>query len=153
MNEHFYFQPIGYVDTPIKKMVDENWGNVESKIVIKKEYENGTEGLDQFSHAIIITFLHPANFDKLQHLQRHPQGRKDLPEIGIFSQRAKHRPNPIGITAVKIIGLNKGCLIVKGLDAIDGTPVIDIKPYYPQYDRIEETIVPWWVEHLMEKYF
>lgn len=153
MDDFFNFQPIGYVESPVKEMVDENWGKVKSKIRIKEEFDPGLDGLQKFSHAIIVTFLHLANFDKIQHLKRHPQGRTDLPKIGIFSQRAKHRPNPIGITTVQIVDLKEGCLIVKGLDAIDGTPVIDIKPYYPQYDCVNETVIPDWVNVIMEKYF
>jgi len=76
-----------------------------------------------------------------------------MPKVGIFSQRAKHRPNPIGITTVQIVALKDGCLIVKGLDAIDGTPVIDIKPYYPQYDYVNDAVIPDWVNAIMEKYF
>ncbi len=153
MIEQIIFEPIGYVASPAKNMVDENWGEVESKIVLKKKFVAGTEGLDKFSHAIIVTFLHQADFDKNLHLHRHPQERKDLPKIGIFSQRAKHRPNPIGITTVRIVELKDGCLIVKGLDAIDGTPVIDIKPYYPHYDCVKNAAIPDWVNKIMEKYF
>ena len=73
--------------------------------------------------------------------------------LGIFSQRAKNRPNPIGITAVQIIKVGNDYLEIKGLDAIDKTPILDIKPYYPHYDKIEETKVPEWVNILMKGYF
>ena len=76
-----------------------------------------------------------------------------MPQVGIFSQRVKDRPNPIGVTAVKIISVGDDYLEVQGLDAINDTPVLDIKPYYPQYDKIEHSIVPEWVNRLMEKYF
>ena len=76
-----------------------------------------------------------------------------MPEVGIFAQRAKHRPNPIGMTAVQLTRVEGNVLIVKGLDAIDGTPILDIKPYYPAFDRIEEPRNPEWVGRLMEKYF
>jgi len=76
-----------------------------------------------------------------------------MPEVGIFAQRAKDRPNPLGITAVSIVGVESGVLVVRGLDAIDGTPVVDVKPYYPAYDRIMDASVPEWVERLMKGYF
>ncbi len=76
-----------------------------------------------------------------------------MPEVGILSQRAKDRPNPIGVTAVEIVKVVEDCLEVKGLDAIDGTPVLDIKPYFPQYDRVASPAVPAWVDELMKDYF
>lgn len=76
-----------------------------------------------------------------------------MPELGIFSQRAKHRPNPIGISAVELIQIDGNVLIVKGLDAIDGSPVLDIKPYFPVFDRVKRSTVPEWVERLMVGYF
>lgn len=75
-----------------------------------------------------------------------------MPLVGIFSQRGKDRPNKIGMTSVEIISVTDDTLVVKGLDAVDGTPVLDIKPYYPAYDKKEAT-VPEWVERLMEHYF
>ncbi len=76
-----------------------------------------------------------------------------MPKVGILSQRAKNRPNPIGITSVKIIGVGHDHLEIQGLDAINGTPVLDIKPYYPQFDRVDSPRVPEWVNRLMESYF
>lgn len=85
-------------------------------------------------------------------MQRRPQNREDMPMVGIFSQRGKDRPNKIGMTSVQIISVNDESLVIKGLDAIDGTPVLDIKPYYPVYDR-KDANVPQWVGRLMEHYF
>ena len=76
-----------------------------------------------------------------------------MPIVGIFSQRAKDRPNPIGITAVKIVDVGDDYLEVRGLDAINTTPVLDIKPYYPEYDRIKNPATPNWVKRLMKGYF
>ncbi|UCF83996.1 MAG: SAM-dependent methyltransferase [Desulfobacteraceae bacterium] len=75
-----------------------------------------------------------------------------MPFFGIFSQRAKRRPNPIGVTAAGIIQIENNVLKVQGLDAIDGTPVLDIKPYYPR-DRVENPLIPEWVYRLMSKYY
>ena len=75
-----------------------------------------------------------------------------MPLVGIFSQRGKDRPNQIGMTSVRIVSVDGAALIVKGLDAIDGTPVLDIKPYYPVYDK-KDAKVPEWVDRLMAHYF
>jgi tRNA-Thr(GGU) m(6)t(6)A37 methyltransferase TsaA len=146
-------RPIGYVSSPAPELVDEKWGEVLSRIVLDPEYAGGLSGLEGFSHAIIVTLLHEAGYVKERHLKRRPRGLASMPEVGIFSQRAKDRPNPIGITTVEIIGVGIDYLEVKGLDAVNGTPVLDIKPYYPHYDRIEAPVVPEWVDRLMKDYF
>ena len=101
---------------------------------------------------MILYHLNQADFQRDKHLQRRPQNREDMPLIGIFAQRGKDRPNQIGMTSVPILSVDDASLTVIGLDAIDGTPVLDIKPYYPVYDR-KDAQVPEWVDRLMEHYF
>lgn len=144
-------QAIGNVENSIKDKKDVSWGEDISTIILKEEYYTGLSGLENFSHAIVIYYLDKAKYDK-KHLQRRPQNRDDMPLVGIFSQRGKDRPNRIGMTSVQIISVNDKSLTVKGLDAIDGTPVLDIKPYYPVYDK-KDAYVPEWVNRLMEHYF
>jgi len=153
MFEGFLLKPIGVVESPVKEPVDENWGTVTSRISLKPEYSPGLLGLGDFSHVIVVTYLHKASFDPARHLQRRPRGLEQMPKVGIFSQRAKDRPNPLGITAVELLDVGENHITVRGLDAIDGTPVIDIKPYFPQYDRVDSPVVPAWVEELMKNYF
>ena len=145
--------PIGYVSNEIENRKDTTWGEDVSKIILEEEYSGGLKGLDDFSHAIIIYYLDKAHFERDKHIQRKPQNREDMPLVGIFSQRGKDRPNQIGITAVQIMSLKNDTLIVKGLDAINSTPIIDIKPYYPMYDYKENATVPEWAYRLMEHYF
>jgi tRNA-Thr(GGU) m(6)t(6)A37 methyltransferase TsaA len=145
--------PIGVVTSEIKEATDENWGSVTSTIKLSPEFAPGLLGLDSFSHAVILTYLHQASFDKAKHLQRRPRGWAHLPLLGIFAQRAKSRPNPIGITVVKILSILKDELVVQGLDAVDATPVLDIKPYFPQYDHAPNPRTPAWVAELMKGYF
>ena len=152
MNE-IKLKPIGFVSSPVTERMDENWGEISSKIILKPEYAGALIGLDGFSHAIILTYLHQAHYEKEKHLQRRPRNLETMPKVGILSQRAKNRPNPIGVTAVEIIGVDDDYLQVKGLDAINETPVLDIKPYYPHYDKIDSPIIPEWVDILMKKYF
>ncbi|MDP4119551.1 MAG: tRNA (N6-threonylcarbamoyladenosine(37)-N6)-methyltransferase TrmO [Bacillota bacterium] len=147
------FESIGFVKNNITEKKDTNWGNDISELVINEELTRGLTGLSEFSHLIVITYLNEAKFEIENHIERHPQGRKDLPIVGIFAQRAKDRPNPIGITAVEIMNIEKNIITVKGLDAINHTPIIDIKPYFPQYDCRENVRYPEWINVIMRDYF
>lgn len=144
--------PIGFVQNDVHVRKHHAWGENVSTIVLKEEYAGGLAGLDDFSHAIVLFHLDKAKYDRERHLQRHPQNRDDMPLVGIFAQRGKDRPNQMGITSVEVVSVSDDALVVRGLDAIDGTPIIDIKPYYPMYDSRNAT-VPEWVERLMERYF
>lgn len=145
-------EPIGYVRSPVTEGVDEDWGAVIAEIALDPRWAAGLHGLDQFSHLLVIFFMHQSSFDAAD-LVRRPRGRDDMPELGIFAQRAKHRPNPLGVTAVRLVSVDGAVLRVAGLDAIDGTPVLDLKPYFPAFDRVDTAVVPEWVERLMHGYF
>lgn len=144
---------IGEVSSPVIDRMDENWGKVTSKIILSEEYKGSLLGIDEFSHALVVTYLHQATYDKTKHLQRRPRNMDSMPLLGIFSQRGKNRPNPIGITAVQIVSAGDNYLEIKGLDAINGTPVLDIKPYFPQFDKVDKSDTPDWVDRLMVDYF
>lgn len=146
-------QPIGIIKSPVTEGVDENWGQVVAEIRITESFTPGLQGIDQFSHILVVFYMHEFTFDSTVDLVRRPRGRADMPELGIFAQRAKHRPNPIGITAVRLLELSGNVLKVQGLDAIDGTPVLDIKPYFPAFDLVRNPTIPEWVDRLMEGYF
>ncbi|MBK5112569.1 MAG: tRNA (N6-threonylcarbamoyladenosine(37)-N6)-methyltransferase TrmO [Candidatus Heimdallarchaeota archaeon] len=146
-------EPIGFVKSEIIYPYDQAWGEVISEIIVNEEYAKGIIGLEDFSHAIIIFYMHKASYVEEKHLVRHPREQQDLPKIGIFAQRARHRPNPIGITTVRIISVEGNTLTVKGLDAINETPVLDIKPYYPIFDKRDDASTPDWVQEIMKNYF
>jgi len=146
-------EPIGIVKSVATEPVDENWGHIVSAIHLAEPLTPGLRGLEQFSHLIVLFCMHQAAFDPATDLVRRPRGRADMPELGIFAQRAKHRPNPIGITAVELIAITGNVVKVRGLDAIDGTPVLDLKPYVPVFDRIDRAVIPGWMTRLMEGYF
>ena len=145
-------RPVGTVRNEVPNRKDDSWGDDISSIVLDRQFVSGLKGLEDFSHAIILFYLDQAKFDKEKHLQRRPQNRDDMQMTGIFSQRGKDRPNRIGMTSVEIVSVSEDTLVVKGLDAVNGTPVLDIKPYYPVYDKREAT-VPGWVDRLMKHYF
>lgn len=153
MNETIHLKPIGHVVSPVEETVDEKWGGVVSRVLLLPEYAGGLDGLDGFSHAMVVTYLNKAKYEPARHLKRRPRGLESMPLLGIFSQRAKDRPNPIGITTVRIIRTGMDHIEVQGLDAVNGTPVLDIKPYYPLFDRIENPRTPEWVAELMKDYF
>jgi tRNA (adenine37-N6)-methyltransferase len=153
MDDPIKIHPIGYVRSPVTAQTDEGWGEVVCCIEVLPPYRPGLLGLEQFSHVIVVTFLHGAAFDPARHLHRRPRGQVTMPEVGIFAQRAKDRPNSIGITSVPVITVTTDGLHVKGLDAIDGTPVLDLKPYYAAYDLVMDASVPEWVDRLMKGYF
>lgn len=146
-------RPVGRVLCDVTARTDHQWGSVTSRVELLPEYRAGLLGLDQFSHLLVITYLHQAGFESGRHLTRRPRGLPSMPLVGIFAQRAKDRPNPIGVTAVSLLSITSDSAIVRGLDAIDGTPVLDLKPYYPQYDRVDGAVVPDWVGRLMAGYF
>lgn len=145
--------PIGTVRSPQVDAVDEGWGAIESEIQLQPGLGAGLNGLNEFSHALIIFHMHEVRFDWKNALVGPADGRGDMPEVGIFAQRERTRPNSIGVTAVQVVSVSGDTLRVRGLDAIDGTPVLDIKPYFPAFDYVEGAKVPDWVDRLMEGYF
>jgi tRNA-Thr(GGU) m(6)t(6)A37 methyltransferase TsaA len=147
------FQAIGVVHNNVQQGLDEQWGEVVSEIRLRADLADGLNEIEQFSHVVVMFYMHDARFDADTHLVRRPRDRADMPLLGIFAQRAKHRPNPIGATTVQVVKVADGSLFVRGLDAIDGTPVLDIKPHTPIFDAPSQPRVPEWLERLMLGYF
>lgn len=144
--------PIGYVRNQVAQKKDSAWGNDISTIILEDGFQGGFTGLSEFSHAIILCYLDKAGFIPEKHLLRRPRNRADMPLLGIFSQRTKDHPNQIGVTTAEIISVSENSITVRGLDAINGTPVLDVKPYFPVFDK-REAFTPDWVNTLMEHYF
>ncbi|HEX2825926.1 MAG TPA: tRNA (N6-threonylcarbamoyladenosine(37)-N6)-methyltransferase TrmO [Burkholderiales bacterium] len=150
----FQVHPIGTAHCPVDEMSQGNWATVESEIRLDPSYAPGLQGLEGFSHVLVLFFLDRAQgFDLKKQLLRRPRGMEDLQELGVFAQRTKYRPNPIGVTAVKLLGIEGSVVRVQGLDALDGTPVLDIKPYMPPFDRMDDVTMPPWVGRFIEGYF
>ncbi len=149
----FRVRSIGAVRSPVEQPVDLDWGAVTSRIVLEPEYRPGLRGLEAFSHVVVVALLHEASFDPARHLVRRPRGRVDMPEVGIFAQRAKDRPNALGVTVVSLVSVESDGITVRGLDAIEGTPILDLKPHFPAFDAPADASVPAWVDRLMQGYF
>jgi tRNA-Thr(GGU) m(6)t(6)A37 methyltransferase TsaA len=146
--------PVGVVKSPvIDASTVSNWGKITSEIHMNENLIPGLQGLDDWSHIIVIFVMHETAYDEEKHLVRRPRNRDDMPELGIFAQRSRNHPNRIGITAVRLLEVEEHIVRVRGLDAIEGTPVLDIKPYAPVYDGVNDPLVPAWFIRLMQGYF
>lgn len=149
-----WFEPIGRVRNDRTAMSAGHWADVESRIELDPVYAKGLAGLGEFSHVVVVFHLDriPA-FDPQKQLARNPRGMEDLAPVGVFAQRTKFRPNPIGVTAVELVAVDDQGITVRGLDALDGTPVLDIKPYIPAFEVKEAVRLPAWVDRMMAGYF
>jgi tRNA-Thr(GGU) m(6)t(6)A37 methyltransferase TsaA len=146
--------PIGYVINSRSGMKDDFWGNVTSEIIITDDLpEECLDGIDTFSHLEIIFYFDKAEPDKTVYGASHPRGNKEWPSVGIFAQRKKDRPNHLGLTIVKLISRKGKIINVQGLDADDGTTVLDIKPVAKEFLPKEKVTQPKWMSELMNDYW
>ena len=148
--QEIVLKPIGFVQT---KAADDEVRNKThtSQLVLNKELTTALEDIKDFSHLFVLFWLDKTTTEQRKLLKVHPRRRKDLPLIGIFATRTMTRPNPIGLTLVELIKVEDNVLTVQGLDAFNGTPVIDIKPFDP-WDNAENAKVPeWWTKLKKEK--
>jgi len=150
----FDIEPIAHVRGGRIQPVDDDWDRETA--VIELEPRFGAEalaGLGDFSHAEIAFVFDQVPPEKIETGARHPRNRTDWPLVGIFAQRGKNRPNRIGITICAIEKVEGTCLHVRGLDAIDGTPVIDIKPVLREFLPRGDLRQPDWAGELMAGYW
>jgi tRNA (adenine37-N6)-methyltransferase len=138
---------IGIVRSDFKKPTSARLDlkKIVAEIEIDPRLNEALDGLEGFSHIIVLYWMHQADTGR-DKLKVHPMGRGDIAEQGIFAVRTPNRPNPIGKTTVKLLERRGNVLRVQGLDAIDGSPVIDIKPYIPGYDSVTNPVVPDWID-------
>lgn len=154
MQSPIILTPIGYVKNQRGGMQDDYWGNVVSEIVISEDFpEECLDGIDTFSHLEIIFYFDKADPDKTVKGVSHPRGNPAWPNVGIFVQRKKDRPNHIGTTMVKLISRKGRTLTVQGLDADNDTPVLDIKPVVQEFLPSEKVTQPAWMNDLMKDYW
>lgn len=150
----YTIEPIAYVKNNRSKLEDDYWGGLISEIIVSNKIaEQSIKGIEEFSHLEIIFYFHLADLTKIEISSSHPRGNSKYPKVGIFSQRKKARPNLLGTAIVKLIKAEKNKLTVEGLDAVDGTPVIDIKPVFKEFLPEDKIIQPDWVSDLMKNYW
>ncbi|ABI62067.1 SAM-dependent methyltransferase [Granulibacter bethesdensis] len=151
----FTIEPIAYVRGGRSDPIDDDWGSSRTTIELDATQvgADALAGLDAFSHAEIIFLFDRVPEEKIERGARHPRGRDDWPLTGILAQRGKNRPNRLGVTVCRVLSVEESQLRVEGLDAIDGTPVIDIKPVMREFLPRGEVRQPEWVSELMAAYW
>ena len=120
-------------------------GETTSDIVIDSSLTEALDNLDEFSHIIVLYWMHQVAALGQVPTKVHPMGKQGIPLKGVFATRSPNRPNPVGKATVRLLQRQGNILKVEGLDAIDGTPIIDIKPYIPGYDSATNAKVPLWI--------
>ncbi len=155
MSDEIVLRPIGFVRGGRAEPIDDAWDVMEARIELDPAQfsPEATAGLNAFSHIEVIFHFDKAAPEKIVTGARHPRGNKDWPLTGIFAQRGKNRPNRIGVTMCSLLGVDGLTLRVRGLDAIDGTPVLDIKPVMKGFLPRDEVREPDWAEELMRGYW
>ncbi|WP_328666358.1 SAM-dependent methyltransferase [Streptomyces sp. NBC_00322] len=148
-------RPVGRVVGGRSVVEDDDWGP-ESAVIRLDGTRFGPEalfGLEDFSHLEIVYHFDRVAPEKIQTGARHPRGNTDWPLVGIFAQRGKNRPNRLGVSRCRLVKVDGLDIHVTGLDAVDGTPVLDIKPYMAEFGPIGETLQPSWSVELMRDYY
>ena len=147
--------PVGVVHGGRDVPEDDDWGQSRARIDLDPAYFDveALLGLDAFSHAEVVYVFNGVGDDEIVHGARHPRGREDWPKVGIFAQRGKNRPNRIGVTVCDIVAVDGLSLKVRGLDAIDGTPVLDLKPVMAGFAPRGEHHEPAWAGEIMKDYW
>ena len=146
--------PVGFVRGGRRVVVDDYWGDSRATIELADHLPaESLDGLEAFSHAEIIFVFDRVEEANIVTGARHPRGNTAWPSVGIFAQRGKARPNRLGATIVRIEGREGRMLRVRGLDAVDGTPVVDIKPVFAEFLPREPVRQPAWSHELMRDYW
>ena len=136
---------LGFVKNEMKEPgVRPNLKDIVSEVEVYDEFAEGLLKIDEYSHAVILYHYHIDRHPDPKPMQQHAHANENFPVVGIFSLRGSDRPNRIGISMVKILEVGQNTLKVAGLDALDGSPVLDIKPYIPRADAIPEATVSEW---------
>ena len=149
-----YVQPIGFVSAPRPHAEDDFWGGEEAIIGLTEPYTaEALQGLADFSHIEVLFLFHEVEPGKIVSGARHPRNNKAWPAVGIFAQRGRNRPNLIGSTICRLVRVHGTTLHVMELDAIDGTPVLDIKPVMAEFLPREPVRQPAWSTDLMNRYW
>ncbi len=146
--------PIGFTYNERHQIEDDYWGKVASRIVLDASLpEDALKGIESFSHVEVIYYFHRVDQNKIVPGARHPRNDSTLSKVGIFAQRGKNRPNRLGLTTVRVVKREGRELTVTGLDCINGTPILDIKPVMEEFLPKEPISQPDWSREIMKNYW
>jgi tRNA-Thr(GGU) m(6)t(6)A37 methyltransferase TsaA len=148
MRKRIVFRPVGWVYNHVTGNRYSDWGDVISDIVLDDELAPALDGIEGFSHIEVLFHISHVTAKQRALLRLHPRDRQDMPEVGVFAIRTQYRPNPIGVTVARLLERRGNLLRVAGLDAYNGTPVLDIKPYVPETELADEARIPEWMQRL-----
>ena len=148
-------RPIGLVHSTRTSIVDDNWDAEQAYIELDRSQfsAEALASISEFSHVEVLFHMNQVEPSKVETAARHPRNNKDWPLVGIFAQRGKNRPNQIGSTICKVLRVDGLRLHINGLDAIDGSPVLDIKPWVSEFAPRGAVFQPEWMSELMLKYW
>lgn len=148
-------EPIGWVRSSRSDAIDDDWDAVTATISLDAERfsPEAIAGLEEFSHIEVVFVFDQVEVTDIESGARHPRGNVEWPRVGIFAQRAKMRPNRIGVSVCRLVEVDRLVLRVQGLDAIEGTPVLDIKPYMSEFGARGDVYQPAWSHELMARYW
>lgn len=150
----YKLEPVGHVRAARKAAEDDYWGSTRSVIQLVDELDpEALQGLSDFSHVEVIFVFDRVEPERIVTGARHPRNNENWPKIGIFAQRGKNRPNRLGSTICRVVLVDGRNLEVEELDAIDGTPVVDIKPVMAEFLPRSEVTQPDWSRELMSRYW
>ncbi len=150
----FELHPIAVVRNARLVPEDDDWGGVVSEIVLEPSLpEESLDGIEAFSHIEIVFLFHLVKAEQIVSSARRPRDNPAWPRVGIFAQRGRVRPNRLGVSVSKLLGREGRVLTVQGLDAVDGTPVLDIKPVLAEFLPREPVLQPEWSHEIMENYW
>jgi tRNA (adenine37-N6)-methyltransferase len=148
-------RPIGWVASSRSEAIDDEWESVSATITLDPERFDGDSlaGLAEFSHVEVVYLFDQVEESDVQTGARHPRSNPDWPEVGIFAQRAKTRPNRLGVTVCRLLEVSGTTLCIEALDAIDGTPILDVKPVMTEFLPRGDVRQPEWSHELMATYW
>ena len=146
--------PIGTVRSTRDAALDDDWDRETVCVELDARFSSDAlAGLDSFSHVEVLFHMDRVDRSKIESGARHPRNNRDWPLVGIFAQRGKNRPNQIGATVCRVLRIEGMRLFVEGLDAVDGTPVLDLKPWVKEFGPRGATKQPAWMDELMKEYW
>lgn len=147
-------EPIGYVRASRPHAEDDFWGGEQARIELVPQFApDALAGLAEFSHVEVLFYFHQVDAAKIVAGARHPRNNQQWPAVGIFAQRGKNRPNRLGSTICPLVRIDDRTLVLRELDAIDGTPVLDIKPVITEFLPRSAVRQPTWSHELMREYW